>query len=133
MTARQHPAKWADTGDRCRATWCECGAPILRGYDNDRIAFLAHCDPQPISALGEAIAITNGQHTYQLETKGKGYALTRRNTSAITTKPAGQTTPGHKWDVLAEHRCGQTPTHTTPTNFTHDTHEPISYDTLPPF
>lgn len=130
---RQHPAEWADTGERCRARWCDCGAAILTGYDADRVAFLAHTDTQPISAIGELIAINQNRRTYQLEPRGKGYALTRRAAWAISAKPAGATRPGITWDVVAQHVCGADPLPATQSNLTQPEATATPTDTLPPF
>lgn len=61
-------------GDTSRAVTIRlcptCRAPVLVGLDADHLALKATCDPTPLSALGEAVALVTGRTTYTL-TPGK--------------------------------------------------------------
>lgn len=82
---------------RCH-TWTVCG------LDADTLALEAHCDPQPLTPLGEVIALATGRRTLELvRTRGR-LELEQRWADHIESRLAGNT-PGA--DVLATHRCGQ--------------------------
>lgn len=75
-----------------------CNAPVLRGLDADMCAFQAEADPQPLTPIGEILALAGGRATYLLD--GKPPALSFRDRHRIRTFPAAQFT------VLPEHQCG---------------------------
>ncbi len=98
--ASKHP-------DGIRATWCPtCHTPILAGLDAEVCAFTARTDPEPLNALGEALARIAGRNTYEIRTVGRVARLRYRNAGAITSRPAGA--PAHAltgYDVVAAHTC----------------------------
>jgi len=98
-------------GRRIRATRCRhCACPILVGLDSDRCAWVARATPSPLSPLGEAVAILNGQATYALHV-GAGMAeLQIRDRWQIAGCPAAT-----RFDVLAAHVCGAGPLPAAPT------------------
>lgn len=114
---------------RCK----QCNQPIIVGLNDDQCAFETHADPQPLSALGEAIALLEGRTTIALANEGGRWVLHRRDDFQIRGRPAG-TTP--RWDVLRTHTCG-TPTPTGPTAApsTHPstTRERLPANAPPPF
>lgn len=90
---------------RARARHCpRCGLIVLTGYDDDLCARLVTVDPTPLSALGEALAHVAGRYTRTLTHRGGRLELDKRDANQIASKPAGIT--GNRFDVLAEHRCG---------------------------
>lgn len=96
---------------RARATECpKCQARTLRGLDADLAALVAHADPEPLSALGEAQATILGLRTFELNRHGAGYELDWRDDTHVAGRPAGSGVV----DVLAEHRCGSALDHAPP-------------------
>lgn len=92
-------------GRSVRATACRtCCGQTLTGLDNDRCAVVAHADPEPVSPLGEALALLAGRKTYALHPSANGYELVLRYDKQIAAAPPG--TRGY--DVLAEHACNST-------------------------
>lgn len=112
MTRRRHPAEHLASHKHrgVRAGWCACGAPILRGLDDDVCALTVVVDPTPLTATGEAIARIQGRQTFEIRVRNGLHHLASRNASAIQRKP-----PGTKaWvigliDVVAEHACHSFP------------------------
>ena len=96
---------------RCRS----CGAPILRGLDEDITALVATVDPAPLSAVGEAIARLQGRHTYELRRLNRVPQLMLRNYLTIASRPPGSKTWAGPIDVVAEHGCHAFPLPTIPT------------------
>lgn len=76
-----------------------CGLPILRGLDADLLAFDVAVDPEPVDTLGEAIAVATGRRTYDAVRSAARRELEIRRAAHIA-RP-------RRYDVLAEHRCGQ--------------------------
>lgn len=90
---------------RARARHCrDCGLIVLTGYDADTCARLVTVDPTPLSPLGEALAHLAGRYTCALRYLGGRLELDTRHHHQIASQPAG--TPGNRFDVLAQHRCG---------------------------
>ena len=87
---------------RARPRPCpRCGAWTIAGVDADILALEAHCDPTPLTPLGEALALATGRRTVELiHTRGR-YELEQRWADHIAGRPAGA---GRRYDVLAEHR-----------------------------
>jgi len=92
---------------------CHCGAPVVAGIDGDVCAFMIRADPQPLNALGEALAILSGLATLKLTRPGGRLLLTARDPWHISGRP------WERADVIAEHRCGQfgSPSGYTPSAF----------------
>ena len=105
----EHPAgHLADGGGRdARPDWCrKCRAPIIRGLDADYCAVVVIVDSTPLNATGEALAILADIPTYLLHlTRTNKARLDRRHWYSYRTRPAGVTTIGQRYDVVAEHRC----------------------------
>lgn len=119
---------------RARPRRCPtCQTIVIVGLNDDQCAFEIHADPQPLSALGEALALLEGRMTVALAHEGGRWVLHRRDDFQIRGRPAG-TTP--RWDVLRTHTC-HTPTPTGPTTAasTHPstTREPLPANAPPPF
>lgn len=89
---------------RARPRTCvRCQAWTVAGLDADILALEARCDPTPLSALGEVLALVDGRRTVDLiRTRGR-LELEQRWGEHIDTFPAG----GGHGDVLASHVCGQ--------------------------
>lgn len=85
----------AASNSRCR----DCRAPILTGLDADRVALVARCDPQPVSPIGEVIALATGRPTYNLSYTAGRLQIDHRDQWRIASRHRDR---GH---VLAEHRC----------------------------
>lgn len=84
----------------------DCRASIIRGLDDDRCALLATVDPQPLSPLGEALALIEGRYTVTLRHDRGRLVLDTRDSFHIKGSPAGTR---HGEDVLRMHRCGSPP------------------------
>lgn len=91
---------------RAKIRTCSCRAKILAGLDADIAALEARCDPQPLSPLGEALAILEGRRTYTLRREGRGWVLDWRDAHEITWSPA---TSRARRDVVRQHRCKTPP------------------------
>lgn len=91
------------TARTCRT----CHAPILAGLTGLRCARDARVDPDPLSPLGEALAVLGGRATFALWRAAAGrYELENRDQFSIAGTPAGTST---RYDVLAEHVCNAAP------------------------
>lgn len=115
---REHPAQHLESRSPrgIRAVWCgRCGAPILRGLDEDLGAFTTYADPAPLTALGEAVAWLDGRRTVELRKIAGTPQLMRRNRYTIASRPPGSRIWCGRIDVLAEHRCHAQPLPTQPT------------------
>lgn len=90
---------------KARAGTCSrCGRAVFRGLDADFGSCLAEADPEPLSALGEALALLAHRRTYELWASGLGpMTLDFRDHWRIAGRPAGRS----RVDVLVEHTCGQ--------------------------
>lgn len=85
-----------------RMSWCpSCRRGVMRGIDADSCGRAADCDPTPLTAHQEALALLAGRATFSLHWIGK-YILHRRDQWQIRGEPA-QSKPG--MDVLVEHQC----------------------------
>ncbi len=85
---------------------CTCKNLVLAGLDSDTCALEITCDPEPLSPLGEAIALLEHRRTLDLRRSGRGWILDWRDRHAITAAPAASQT---RRDVVREHRCGSPP------------------------
>lgn len=95
---------------RCR----RCGSPTLVGLDADRCALRADVDPQPLTAIGEALAQLEGRRTYALVNDGHRLVLNYRDAGRIAHRPAAG--PG-RYDVMPTHVCGSISRLPTTTSF----------------
>lgn len=114
MTRQSHPAKHLDSpgGRGVRSVACRsCRTPVLRGLDDDWCASYVEVDLEPLSPLGEALAVLCGRRTFRLHRAGRQYRLTRRAWFGISQYPAGMSRLAMKWDVLAIHQCGDVTLH----------------------
>jgi hypothetical protein len=85
---------------RARARRCEqCRQPVMRGIDADWAGSVVDCDPTPVSALGEVMALVDGRRTYELRYLGDRYEIDLRTPERIRGNPVG--TSG--LDVLVAH------------------------------
>lgn len=86
------------SGARCRT----CHVVVLRALDGDICAMPVTVDPDPVSVIGEFLAVTQGRRTYDLmswrSNKAYSYCLEFRRPVHITRT--------RRYDVYAEHRCG---------------------------
>ena len=94
------------THHRCRT----CKAQILEGLDEDVCAFRATVDPDPLTPLGEALALIADRRTYELRRHSRGWALWHRDRWQITGRVAGS-----KYLVVADHQCHTAKLPTIPT------------------
>jgi hypothetical protein len=90
------------TPDRCR----HCHASTLTGLDDDHAAFIAHVNPTPINAVGEALARLHNLRTYALRSQGGKLQLHIRDHWQINGSPAGSTHSILRFDTVADHSCG---------------------------
>lgn len=79
-----------------------CQARIWRGMCAEFGGWSVDADPEPLSALGEALALLAGIPTYELRWLGNRYELDGRDAWRITGSPAGVSA---RLDVLAGHEC----------------------------
>jgi hypothetical protein len=84
-----------------------CRARVVRGLDGDRCALPRTCDPQPVDAVGEALALVGGRATFTLTRATGQWRLDTRDEYRIAGRRLGV--------VLAEHQCHAPPLPTTPT------------------
>lgn len=80
-----------------------CGAVVIVGDDDDRMAATARVDPIALTPLGEALALVAGRGTYELRRRASIPELDRRDMWTIPARSAGIHT------VLADHVCGGAP------------------------
>lgn len=114
-------------GRAVRATACrKCHAHTLTGLDGDLCAGVARVDPEPIDAIGEALALLTGRRTYCLHNSGDRYELQLRDQWKITGAPAG-TRP---YDVVAEHTCDAVNLPSRPSVYARPA---AAYDDQPPY
>lgn len=98
---------WDEDGikRKARARHCKrCGAVVMAGLDHDRMALDVYCDPYPINALGEAVALLSDRRSYYLRWLGGEYNLDPRYSWDIEAHAAGSQP---NIDVLVNHICGQ--------------------------
>lgn len=84
-----------------------CHTLTLTGLDADRAGLPVRVDPQPLTPLGEAMALTAGRRTYEHNTANQ---LNPRSPGHIAHHPAATNTDS---DVHASHLCGTSPLPTT--------------------
>jgi hypothetical protein len=89
-TRKARPAK-------CR----KCGACVVRGLNDDIMAWSVDCDPEPLTPEGEALARIAGIAVYELNLWAGRPQLDRRSAWRIASAPAGT----DRTDILAEHQC----------------------------
>lgn len=90
-------------GRAAKARRCRCREYVLAGLDGDRCAFPVAVDPDPLSRLGEAVALVAGRSTYSLRMLSGRLELDHRNHFEIRGEVA-RTNLRH--DVLVRHTCG---------------------------
>jgi hypothetical protein len=73
-----------------------CSVLTVAGFDSDRAALDAWCDPHPLTNAGEVEALLDDRWTYELV----GQRLERRDRWNIPGHP-----PSHELVVLASHVC----------------------------
>lgn len=101
------------TGRRAQPRRCrDCRAPVLVGDDHDTTRLTATVDPEPLTPLGEALAILEGRRTLALVMEAGRLVMWARDAGHIRSAPAGTRA---REDVLREHRCGSPPPDTAPT------------------
>jgi len=91
---------------RARIRTCPCHQLVLAGLDEDICAFEVACDPNPLSPLGEALALVEGRRTLAVHRDRGRWVLDRRDHHDIAADPAGTK---HREDVVREHRCTSPP------------------------
>lgn len=79
-----------------------CQARVFRGINADWGGWSVDADLEPLSALGEALALMAGRTTLELRWLGNRYELDGRDPFRISGAPAG-TRAG--LDVLLAHEC----------------------------
>lgn len=96
--------KRRQTGDTSRAATLRlcptCKRPVLTGLDADHLALKATCDPTPLTALGEAVALITGRRTYTLTPGKDRKELDYRDEWRIANPT--------KNPILASHQCRPT-------------------------
>lgn len=87
-----------------RATTCrDCGAGILTGLDADRAALPVVVDVDPVTELGEVLALAAGRVSYNLRIGNGACELDRRDRHTISAP--------RRYRVVVSHECGNSPTH----------------------
>lgn len=90
------------TTRRARPARCSrCKAWVVRGYGADWCSLAVDADPDPLDAIGEALALIAGRATFELRIVGGRPELRRRDRWMIAGHPAGS----DKTDILAGHDC----------------------------
>lgn len=102
-------------GRRARASTCQrCHRAVFVGIDRDWGGMAVECDPEPLSGLGETLALMAHRRTFELWSGIGTMTLDFRDYWRITGRPAGRTrAQGGRVDVLVQHDCarvGQLPT-----------------------
>lgn len=89
---------------RARLKTCPAGCKswVLTGLTGVICAVDARVDPEPLSELGEALALLEGRSTVALHHEGGQYVLNLRGHDDIRARPAGT---AEREDVLRQHRC----------------------------
>ena len=72
----------------------------MRGLDADTAALAVTVDPNPLSAIGEILALTSGRGTYSLTWRIGRYELDYRDQWNIAHRHPDEL------HVVGEHRCG---------------------------
>lgn len=95
------------TTRRARPRRCKCRALILTGLDHRTTCALERLvDPDPLTPLGEALALVEGRYTVSLNTEGGSYVLNERYDLQIESWPASTQKDE---DILRQHRCNTPP------------------------
>lgn len=76
-----------------------CKTPTITGLDSDIAALAVRCDPTPLNAIGEAIALLGGRTTYDLASGPGRKELWPRNADHISVT--------RRYPVLADHQCNR--------------------------
>ena len=93
----------AARAQRCR----HCSALILRGLDETHCAFDTTVDIDPVTQIGEIIALTNGKRSYFLLRESTS---TGRSTWTINRRELHHHQANKPAIIVTEHKCGtQTP------------------------
>ena len=86
---------------------CKCRAVILTGLDHPTMCALERrVDPDPLTPLGEALALVEGRYTVSLNHEAGAYVLNQRYDLQIQDWPASTR---HGEDILRQHRCTTPP------------------------
>jgi len=97
-------------GRRARASTCQrCHRAVFVGIDREWGGMAVECDPEPLSGLGEALALLAHRRTFELWANIGQMTLDFRDRWRISGRPAGRC----KVDVLVQHDCdlvGRLPT-----------------------
>lgn len=80
-----------------------CSAPVLAAIARE--GFAADADPEPLSPLGEALAVLTGRPTFALRRVRGRLELDLRDSFEMRHRAAGTGT----YDVVAGHACGADP------------------------
>ena len=114
-----------------RAHYCVvCHAVVMRGIDAPFGGMSRDLDPEPLSRLGEALALMGGRRTYTLSWRGDRYEIDTRDMWGIRGSPAGAVVGA---DVCVEHICGAPELPTGPTQIA-DSRQPVGpLADVPPF
>lgn len=94
----------ADTGATrsARAVSCpKCRRHVMRGINDSFGGWVVMADPEPLSKLGEALALLGGRATVELRWLGDRYEIDQRDHFRIRGRPAGT----NGIDVLVIHEC----------------------------
>ena len=86
--------------EKCRS----CGVVVLAGLSSQQAGFSVQVDPQPLSPVGEAMALLVGRWTFALRMAGNHFRLTTRDQWQIKGSPAGSAMYV-RTDVVAQHAC----------------------------
>lgn len=86
-----------------KARRCRCHEYVLAGLDSDRCALPVAVDPDPLSRLGEAVALLAERPTYSLRILSGRLELDHRNHFEIRGEVVRDNL---RHDVLVRHTCG---------------------------
>ena len=90
-------------GRAAKAEFCgRCGRSVMVGLNARFGGFEIEADPQPLTAVGEAVALMAGRATVSLAWVGDHYEIDSRDHFRIRGSPAGT----NRLDVLVVHDCG---------------------------
>jgi hypothetical protein len=100
VTAQWLKDRQADWARAANLRTCPaCHTTVLAGLDADAAALPIRCDPTPLDALGEAVALLQGRTTYDLIETKTGRELYERSAHTIK-KP-------RRYQVFATHKCAE--------------------------
>lgn len=96
--------EWAvpgNAGRTARPRNCEsCGRYVLRGLDREYGGLNTDCDPEPLTPLGEVMALLAGMRTFESKWFAGQHTISYRDRYAIASHIAGD-----EIDVLIAHDC----------------------------